>query len=102
MILHAGLIALRLDGGWTGALVLGEAGAGKSDLMLRALGAGFRLVADDRTVVWLSQGRPFGRAPERLLDLIEIRGLGVVQETAQPVAEMERNWSLPCGNPVSK
>ena len=66
MILHAGLIALRLDGLWRGILVLGEAGAGKSDLMLRTLGLGFRLVADDRVVVWRSGEALYGRAPERL------------------------------------
>ena len=52
------------DGGWRGALIEGPSGAGKSDLALRALDAGFRLVADDRVVVWTSGGRLFGRAPD--------------------------------------
>ena len=86
MILHAGLIAQRLQGAWRGALVLGEAGAGKSDLMLRALGLGFRLVADDRTLVWRSGEGLFGRAHERLSGLIEIRGAGVLAEPALPMA----------------
>ena len=88
MILHAGLIAWRMGGAWRGALVLGAAGAGKSDLMLRALDSGFRLVADDRTLVWRSDGRLFGRAPNRLNGLIELRGVGVVQEPAVPLAEI--------------
>ncbi|HEY5409137.1 MAG TPA: HPr kinase/phosphorylase [Caulobacteraceae bacterium] len=88
MILHAGLIACRIGGAWLGALVLGEAGAGKSDLMLRAIDQGFRLVADDRTVAWRSGGRLFGRAPDRLGGLIELRGLGVLQEPALPMAEI--------------
>ncbi len=88
MIVHAGLIARRLDGVWRGALVLGEAGAGKSDLMLRALLLGFRLVADDRTRVWRSGQGLFGRAPEPIADLIEIRGLGVEAEAALPLAEI--------------
>ncbi len=88
MILHAGLIALRLGGVWRGALLRGEAGAGKSDLMLRALGLGFRLVADDRTLVWSSGGAVYGRAPEQLCGLIELRGLGIVGEPALPLAEV--------------
>ena len=50
---HAGLIAARSNGPWRGVLIEGEAGAGKSDLTLRALAAGFRLVADDRVVLWI-------------------------------------------------
>ncbi len=88
MILHAGLIAMRLDGLWRGVLVLGEAGRGKSDLMLRALDQGFRLAADDRVLVWRSGGALYGRAPERLVGLIELRGLGVVEEPALPMAEI--------------
>jgi serine kinase of HPr protein (carbohydrate metabolism regulator) len=80
VILHAGLIALRSNGAWRGALVSGSSGSGKSDLMLRALDAGFRLVADDRTVAWASEKRVFGRAPDKLLGLIELRGLGVLSE----------------------
>ena len=87
MILHAGLIALRADGAWRGALVSGPSGAGKSDLMLRALDAGFRLVADDRTVAWSSGGRLFGRAPETLHGLIELRGLGILAEPPLSLAE---------------
>ena len=88
MILHAGLIACRIGGAWLGALVLGEAGVGKSDLMLRAIDQGFRLVADDRTMAWRSAGRLFGRAPERLSGLIELRGLGVLPEPALPMSEI--------------
>ncbi|HEX2561516.1 HPr kinase/phosphorylase [Phenylobacterium sp.] len=88
MILHAGLIACRSDGAWRGALIEGPSGAGKSDLALRCLEAGFRLVADDRTLVWTSAGRVFGRAPETLFSLIEARGLGVLPEPALPYCEV--------------
>ena len=77
MILHAGLIALRLGGRWRGVLIEGPSGAGKSDLVLRALHLGFRLVADDRALVFVSQGRLFGRPPAPLAGLMEIRGVGV-------------------------
>ncbi|MET3666573.1 HPr kinase/phosphorylase [Caulobacter sp. 1776] len=85
-IRHAGLIALREDGVWRGALIEGPSGIGKSDLALRALETGFRLVADDRTVVFASGGRLWGKAPEALAGLIEVRGLGVVAACALPFA----------------
>ena len=88
MIRHAGLIALRLGGVWKGALVEGPSGAGKSDLAIRALAAGFRLVADDRTLVWTSRGRLYGRAPDTLSGLLEMRGLDVVQVSPLPLAQI--------------
>jgi serine kinase of HPr protein (carbohydrate metabolism regulator) len=88
MIVHAGLIALRRPEGWAGILVEGPSGAGKSDLALRALDAGFRLVADDRTCLFVSSGRLFGRAPPALFGLIEARGLGVVRQSALDFVEV--------------
>jgi serine kinase of HPr protein (carbohydrate metabolism regulator) len=81
LIRHAGLVALRLDGRWTGALIEGPTGVGKSDLAMRALESGFRLVSDDRTLVWASGGELYGRAPPALLGLIEVRGHGVIPES---------------------
>ncbi|WP_375268926.1 HPr kinase/phosphorylase [Phenylobacterium sp.] len=86
MILHAGLIARRGAQGWRGVLIEGRSGAGKSDLALRCLDLGFRLVADDRVLVWSSDGRLFGRAPDTLSGLMEIRGLGVRPVPALPLA----------------
>ncbi|HEY8002595.1 MAG TPA: HPr kinase/phosphorylase [Phenylobacterium sp.] len=88
MIRHAGLIAARSDGPWRGVLIEGPAGAGKSSLALRALGEGFRLVADDRVVLWTSGGRLFGRAPDVLAGRLEVRGLQVVTVPALPMAEV--------------
>ena len=77
-ILHAGLVALRTrEGWWAGALVTGPSGVGKSDLMLRSLDHGLRLVADDRTLVWASGGRLWGRAPGAIAGLIEVRTVGI-------------------------
>ena len=88
MIVHAGLMALRRGGLWRGALITGDSGSGKSDLALRLLQAGWRLVADDRTVVWASDGRLFGRAPRTLTGLIEIRQVGVLARPVLPMAEI--------------
>ena len=85
---HAGLIALHLDGRWRGVLIEGPSGAGKSDLALRALALGFRLVADDRVILFSAQGRPFGCAPLPLRGLIETRGVGVVPQPYLRCAEV--------------
>lgn len=82
MIVHGGLIAAHLRGAWRGALIEGPSGAGKSDLALRAGDQGFRLVADDRVSLWACDGVLYGRAPETLSGLMEVRGLGVVAEPA--------------------
>ena len=74
MIRHASLIAARMAGYWQGVLIEGPSGAGKSNLVLRGLGAGFRLVADDRVIIFASQGRLYGRAPDALAGLVESRG----------------------------
>jgi len=87
-IRHAGLIALRLGGLWRGVLIEGPSGAGKSDLALRALDGGFRLVADDRTLVFVSRGRLFGRPPPVLGGLIEARGVGVLRQSHLPFAQI--------------
>ena len=87
MIVHATAIAARMEGGWRSALLFGESGAGKSDLALRALERGWRLVADDYSLLWLSSGRIFVRAPDAIEDRIEARGLGVLAEPALMYAE---------------
>lgn len=78
-IVHGGLIACYDRSVWRGVLIQGPSGVGKSDLALRALSAGFRLVADDRTLLWVSHGRLFGACPAPIAGLMEARGLGILQ-----------------------
>lgn len=62
-----------------GVLITGEAGAGKSELALELLSRGHRLVADDAPE--FTQVAPDlldGTCPELLWDLLEVRGLGVL------------------------
>jgi serine kinase of HPr protein (carbohydrate metabolism regulator) len=77
-VLHATTLARQVEGCWRGVLVRGVSGSGKSDLALRALQAGWRLVSDDRTLVWVSGGELYGRAPETIAGLLEARGVGVI------------------------
>jgi serine kinase of HPr protein (carbohydrate metabolism regulator) len=85
---HAGLIAARLRGHWRGVLIEGPPGAGKSDLALRALDEGFCLAADDRVLLWTCEGAVFGRAPDTLHGLLEVRGLQVVEVPALRLAQV--------------
>ncbi len=61
-----------------GVLLLGKSGAGKSDVALRLIALGARLVSDDRTDLYADRGRLFGRAPATIKGLIEARGVGIV------------------------
>jgi len=88
MIRHAGLVATRLGGRWRGALIEGPSGTGKSDLAIRMVATGFRLVADDRVVTWTSNGRLYGKAPEALSGLLEARGIGIIPQTPLEFCEI--------------
>jgi serine kinase of HPr protein (carbohydrate metabolism regulator) len=97
VILHAGLIAAFQGGLWRGVLLEGPSGAGKSDLTLRALDRGFRLVADDRALIWPCDGALYGRAPDPLTGLLEVRGLGVEAEPPIPFCRIV--LAVRCGVP---
>ena len=71
---HATCVAI----GNKGVLLLGKSGDGKSDLALRLIDGGARLVADDRTELFAERGRLCARAPKAIAGLIEVRGLGIV------------------------
>ena len=61
-----------------GLLIRGPSGIGKSDLALRLIDTGARLVADDRVDLMISNNDAVARAPETLAGL-EVRGLGVLR-----------------------
>lgn len=72
--LHA--TAVELSG--AAVLLRGRSGAGKSDLALRLIDAGARLVADDQSVLTCRDGGVWVAAPGALSGRIEVRGLGIV------------------------
>jgi serine kinase of HPr protein (carbohydrate metabolism regulator) len=86
--IHASCVAFLTGGEWRGALITGASGAGKSDLCLRLLAAGGRLVSDDRTLVWASGGALWARAPDPIADLIEARGVGLMAAPALGLARI--------------
>ncbi|HOY00395.1 HPr(Ser) kinase/phosphatase [Zoogloea sp.] len=62
-----------------GVFITGDSGAGKSELALELISRGHGLVADD--IVEFSRIAPNvleGRCPELLQDVIEVRGLGIL------------------------
>ena len=62
-----------------GVLITGEAGAGKSELALELVTRGHRLVADDAPeFTQIAPDVLDGSSPELLQDLLEVRGLGVL------------------------
>ena len=62
-----------------GVLITGEAGAGKSELALELVTRGHRLVADDAPeFTQIAPDVLDGTCPELLQDMLEVRGLGVL------------------------
>lgn len=76
--IHATAVAHRGASGWHCALLRGSPGAGKSDLALRLLAQGWRLVGDDYVHVWRSGNAVYATAPGRIARQLEFRGLGIV------------------------
>ena len=62
-----------------GVLFLGAPGNGKSDLALRLIDGGARLVADDRVDLTLEDGCVIASAPPKLAGRIEVRGIGILE-----------------------
>ncbi len=86
--IHATAVARHGPDGWRAVLLRGPSGSGKSDLALRLIAAGWRLIADDYTHVWASGGTLYASAPQRIAGRIEARGLGIVDAPALPLARI--------------
>jgi HPr kinase/phosphorylase len=75
MPLHASCAARSGDG----VLIMGPSGAGKSDLVLRLMGRGWDLVADDQVEVTADALGLQAAPPGPLAGMLEVRGLGLMQ-----------------------
>lgn len=60
------------------ALITGPSGSGKSDLALRLIDRGFRLVSDDQTLLKRDGERLVAAAPPTIAGKLEVRGIGIV------------------------
>ena len=68
--------SVALDG--DGILLRGPSGSGKSDLALRLIDEGARLVADDQTELRRSGDRLSLSAPATIAGRMEVRGIGIL------------------------
>ncbi len=111
MQVHASCIAFE----GKGVLLRGPPGAGKSDLALRAIEAGARLVADDLVALALSGDRVWASALPQADGRLEVRGVGIVRLPALDGAELvlladlaaperlpEPDFELVLGRPVRR
>src|SRR5438093_4516912 len=80
---HLHATAIAVDG--RAVLLRGASGAGKSDLGLRLIDAGARLVADDQSELSRRGDTLIVRAPATIAGLLEVRGIGIVR--LDPLAE---------------
>jgi HPr kinase/phosphorylase len=65
--------------GGEGVLLRGPSGSGKSDLALRLIDEGARLIADDQTELQRIGGTLRMSAPDTIAGAIEVRGLGILR-----------------------
>lgn len=94
--LHASTVAI--DG--RAVLIEGRSGSGKSDLALRLIDRGARLVSDDYTVVRRREGTLKASAPTTIAGRIEVRGLGIL--TVEHLAEAPIGLVVSIGEPVER
>ena len=70
---------ILLDVYGVGVLLTGKSGVGKSEAALELIKRGHQLVADDVVdICRISEERLIGTCPERIRNLMEIRGIGVI------------------------
>lgn len=74
ILVHGTTVALEGDG----VLLRGPSGSGKSDLALRLIDAGARLVADDQTELIRSPSGLIARSPASIAGKMEVRGVGIL------------------------
>jgi HPr kinase/phosphorylase len=75
LLLHATAVSI----GGCALLLRGASGSGKSDLALRLIDAGARLVADDQSELCREGDRVIVRAPATIAGLLEVRGVGIMR-----------------------
>ena len=61
-----------------GVVIVGESGIGKSETALELIKKGHRLVSDDRVDVSYIRGQLIGKTPDLLLNMMEVRGVGII------------------------
>ncbi len=73
-MIHASCVAF----GKKGVLIFGKSGSGKSDLSLRLIDMGAKLVADDQVILKNYKGHLLATCPKSIIGKIEAYGLGIL------------------------
>ncbi|HVH48897.1 MAG TPA: aldolase [Sphingomicrobium sp.] len=79
-MVHASTVAI----GGRAVLITGPSGSGKSDLALRLIDRGFKLVSDDQTLIRRVDGSLVASAPPTIAGKLEIRGIGIIDMETEP------------------
>ena len=74
-ILHAS--SVEIDG--KGVVILGKSGSGKSNLAIKLISMGAKLISDDQTYFKLKDNKILISKPETTPNLIEARGIGLIK-----------------------
>lgn len=98
--IHATTVARLCGAEWRGLMLMGPSGSGKSDLALRLIDAGWRLVADDYSLVWASGGGLYATSPPAIAGRIEARGLGIIRSPSRPMARIAA--VIACAEPIER
>src|SRR5579863_1156092 len=98
LLLHA--TAIAIDG--HALLLRGASGSGKSDLALRLIDAGARLVADDQSELYRRGEEVIVRAPATIAGLLEVRGIGIFRLDALAEAPVALVVDLVAGDTVER
>ena len=61
-----------------GIIIRGKSGIGKSECAAELINKGAKLVADDLIIISNINGELIGYSPEKIRNLIEIRGIGII------------------------
>jgi len=98
ILVHGTTVALEGEG----VLLRGPSGSGKSDLALRLIDKGARLVADDQTELRRAAQGLIARSPPGIAGRMEVRGVGILRVPAVPSAPLRLVVDLVAPNRVER